>query len=107
MSEPALFMVNVCGDTEVWFGERLVGMISEWAEALRSERKIVGEVGAYYQVFLPIDGSTDIKRPATSVRVARRLILHRLADWFGKAGPMFDNIVQALTAQAELEREAA
>ena len=105
MTEPATFVSNPSGRIEVMLGQHLVGTIDPWdGPQIRAGRD---KIGAFYRITLPIAGGPATVRPARSIGLARRLILHRLADWFDAAGPLFAPIAETLAAQAELEREAA
>jgi hypothetical protein len=92
MSEIALFVSNRSGRIEVTIGVHVVATIYPHRESAR------------YQILLP---GYEGARLVDSVGKARRLIMHRLADWFEAAGPAFAPIAETLAAQAELEREAA
>jgi hypothetical protein len=105
MTEPVTFAVQRSGRIEVMLGNHLVGVIEPWDSV--NIRNSLGRIGAYWWITLPVDGGYSAKHPATSTRKSRRLILHRLAEWFDAAGPMFAPIAETLAAQAELEREAA
>lgn len=103
MSEPALFVANPSGRIEVMLGKHVVGMIEPWDGP--QVRNGLGAIGAYYWIMLPVDGGGSPKRPATSPRAARRLILCRLAEWFEAAGPVFCEATMMLSVQAEMEAE--
>jgi len=92
----AEFVINRYGSIEVMMGTHLIGAIEP--------RPDEGKIGAYYRILLPSKRATPY--PATSVEVARRLILQRLADWFGDAGPSFYPVANALALQSEDERAA-
>lgn len=103
MTDPALFVINRSGRVEVMLGKWLVGIIEPWADL--HGHSVLGRVNAYYWLTMPFDGAPMAKKAAPSTRVARRLLLHRLAEWFEAAGPVFAPIAETLAAQAELERE--
>lgn len=103
MSDPVVFATDQLGRTEARMGERLVGMIETWPPAAGKD---FGNVRAIYQIYLPIDGASPSKRPASSVEAARRGLLQWLAGWFVDAGPHCDEIACAITRQA-LELGAA
>jgi hypothetical protein len=102
MPEAAEFVVQRSGRIEVMLGAHLVGVIEPWA--FGGGRRF-GEVRAHYRMLLGEGRASP--RGASSVGVARRQLLHRLAEWFDAAGPLFAPAAEALAAQAELEREAA
>ena len=101
---PATFVINPSGRVEVMLGKQLVGIIEPWDGG--QIRNGFGRIEAYYWITLPIDGGHGRKFPTSSVNRARRLILHRLSEWFEAAGDLFAPIAEVLAAQAELEREA-
>lgn len=103
MSQPVEFHIQPSGRIEVMLGIHQVGVIEPWAEELRG-RNHFGKIGALYRLYL--DEGRTMPRPATSVQVARRLILHRLAQWFDAAGPLWAPMAEALAIQAEGERSA-
>ena len=104
MTLPATFVICRSGRTEVMLGNHLVGVIEPWDGG--QIRNGLGAIEAYYWITLPIDGGYSRKFPVSSIDKARRLILHRLSDWFEAAGLLFVPIAEVLAAQAELEREA-
>lgn len=104
MTDPATFIILPSGRMEIMLGTQLAGIIEPWDGPHIGTGH--GHVGAYFWITLPIDGGSDVKRPAPSPQVARWLILKKLADWFDAAGPLFGYIVETLAAQAQMEREA-
>jgi hypothetical protein len=101
MTQLVEFHIQPSGRIEVMLGIHMVGVIEPWCE----RSSYFGKIGAHYSVTLPECGRT-MPRPATSVQVARRLILHRLAQWFDAAGPLWAPMAEALAIQAESERSA-
>lgn len=102
MTEPATFVIrNGTERIEVMLGAHVVGTIDPWEGVQRYAS--FGIIGAYYSTIF----SGKQRWPASSPQAARRLILHRLAEWFEAAGPVFAPVAETLAAQAELEREAA
>ena len=93
MTEPATFIIHNSGRIEVNIGVHTVAVIDRHAHQVR------------YRFFLP--GLIGIPRLCDSTNKARRIVLHKLVDWFEAAGPLFAPIAETLAAQAELEREAA
>lgn len=104
MIAPAEFVINPSGRIEVMLGTHLVGVVEPW-DGMQG-RHGGSRVGAYFQITLPIDGHSGMKRPTASVAIARRLVLQRLADWFAAAGPCCQPLAEALALQAEDERQA-
>lgn len=100
MTQPVEFHIQPSGRIEVMLGIHQVGVIEAWCE----RGSYFGKIGAHYSVSLPDDGGRTMPRPATSVQIARRLILHRLAQWFDAAGPLWAPMAEALALQAESER---
>jgi hypothetical protein len=98
MIAPAEFVIRPSGRIEVMLGQHLVGAIEPWHGAPKIE--------AYFWITLPVDGGASPKCPATSVALARRLILLRLAHWFEAAGPFFHAVGETLAMQSEEERSA-
>lgn len=98
MTEPADFHIQRSGRIEVVLGTHVIGTIEPWDGA--TARNSLGTIGAYYWTFF--DGGR--RHPATSPRIARRLILHRLAEWFEAAGPHCQSLAEAFSIQAEGER---
>lgn len=92
MTDPAEFVINRSGRIDVVLGHHTIATIFPYLG------------GARYRVMLP---GREGARLVRSIGVARRLVLHMLADWFDAAGPAFSPVAEALAAQAELEREAA
>ena len=92
MTEPAVFHINASGRIEVMLGMHTIGIIEPWEGSRR--------INAYY--WMIFDGKT--RHPATSTKIARRLILHRMAEWFEAAGPCCHPLAEALSLQAEGER---
>jgi len=104
MSQIAEFVTQPSGRIQVVFGMHTVGFIEPYDAVCRGGSC---NVGAYFWIALPLDGGGSPKRPAANVRIARRLILHRLAGWYEAAGPEFSRIASALALQAESERAVA
>jgi hypothetical protein len=100
MTQPVEFHIQPSGRIEVMLGIHQVGVIEPWNE----RGCYFGKIGAHYRINLP--EARTMPRPATSVQVARRLILHRLAQWFDAAGPLWAPMAEALALQAESERSA-
>lgn len=104
MSDPVTFATDQLGRTEARLGDRLVGMIETWPPPAGKD---LGTVRAVYQIYLPIDGAVPGKRPASSVRAARRGLLQWLAGWFVDAGPHSRFLSEAITVQALRETDSA
>jgi hypothetical protein len=102
MTQLVDFHIQPSGRIYVVMGKKHVGVIEEHPVALRSTT--LGSIGAYYQSYMPDDGAPSSRRPATSVKEARRRILQWLAGWFDAAG--FQQVAEDLQKQAIDEREA-
>ena len=101
MTQLVDFHIQPSGRIEVMLGIHQVGVIEPWHEDLRGTR-CFGKTGALYRLYL--EESRTMPRPATYIAVARRLILHRLSQWFDAAGPLWAPMAEALAMQAESER---
>jgi hypothetical protein len=98
MTEPAAFHINPSGRIEVVLGIHRIGIIEPWDGG--QAKNSFGKIGAYYWSIF--DGG--MRHPATSTKIARRLILHRLSQWFEAGGPFAQSLAEAFSLQAETER---
>lgn len=96
---PVTFATLENGRIEALIGKTVVGVVSFW-EASPSPA-----VDAWFQMFLPIDGTKNPPHPASTIAAAKRSLLAALADWHQKASPsLYANMITALRMQAEGER---
>lgn len=95
MTELITFAILKNGRIEAMLGKHLVGVIEP------------NVAEPYYQVFMPLNGAPDRRRPLMPGQPTRRLMLHRLAQWHRDAGPLYDALVDVLNEQAEQERETS
>lgn len=100
MTQLVEFHIQPSGRIEVMLGIHRVGVIEPRDDEFGG--CTFGRAGAHFRLYLENDRT--MPRPATSVQVARRLILHRLAQWFDAAGPLWAPMAEALAMQAEGER---
>ena len=93
---PVLFVTHTSGRRiEAMLGNNIVGVIMLIPE---------GRVAAYYDMRLPMEGKYKLPHPASSIVLAKRNLLIRIAEWFDAAGPIAAPISSAIRVQAEEER---
>ena len=99
---PVTFISDTAGKTEAFIGRRLVGFVRPWKGAPSASWN---DVGAVYQLRMPVNGGIEMEKPTRTVISARRTLLHRLAEWHEDADAvLYAAMISALRIQAEGER---